>query len=207
MAAQPNSRPSAGQRERNAQLLSEVLAADERRLRRQAVKHAELPDDADDALQSAYALFLERYTGTGEPLAWLSTTVKHEAWAIRRRSSRRRERSLVRISAATGAEFDLSETIAADGPGPGARVIRDEFLAVRREAIANLKRDERRALWLLGLGFSYAEICEATGWTYTKVRPRPAALQEKQLVYALARGDWPRARFRSESVENTDVGR
>lgn len=146
MAAQPNSRASARQRERNAQLLSEVLAADEHRLRRQAVKHAELPDDADDALQSAYALFLERYTGTGEPLAWLYTTVKREAWAIRRRSSRRREGSLVRTSAVTGAEFDLSETIPADGPGPGARVIRDELLAVRREAIANLKRGELRAL-------------------------------------------------------------
>ena len=36
-------------------------------------------------------------------------------------------------------------------------------------ALADLKRDECRALWLLGLGLSYAEICEVTGWTYTKV--------------------------------------
>ena len=49
--------------------------------------------DIDDALQSAYALFLERYNGLGEPLAWLYTTVKREAWGIRRRASRRRERS------------------------------------------------------------------------------------------------------------------
>lgn len=85
MAAQPNSRPSARQRERNAELLSEVLEADEHRLRWQATKHAELPDDVDDALQSAYALFLDRYNGLGEPLAWLYTTVKREAWAMRRR--------------------------------------------------------------------------------------------------------------------------
>jgi len=32
-----------------------------------------------------------------------------------------------------------------------------------------LKRDERRALSLLAFGYSYREICEQTGWSYTKV--------------------------------------
>ena len=66
-------------------------------------------------------------------------------------------------------ECDLSEAVRADAPGPEDRVSRDEVLAERREALAGLKPDERKALWLLGFGLSYAEICEVTGWTYTKV--------------------------------------
>jgi RNA polymerase sigma factor (sigma-70 family) len=171
MAVQPDSRPSASQRERNAQLLCEVIERDGHRLRRQAERHAELLDDAEDALQSAYVLFLERYDGPGEPLAWLYTTVKREAWAIRRRGSRRRECGLSR-SPDGGDEFDLSKAFPADAPGPAERASRDELLAERRQALAELKPDERRALWMLGLGLSYAEICQVTGWTYTKVNRR-----------------------------------
>jgi RNA polymerase sigma factor (sigma-70 family) len=169
MAAQPDSRPSASQRGRNARLLAEVLQRNEHRLRRQARRHSELPDDIDDALQSAYLLFLERYNGLGEPLAWLYTTVKREAWAIRRRGSRQRERSFnFEIEGCEG-EVDLAEALPTDAPGPAERVERDELLAERRQALTALKRDERRALWLFGQGLSYAEICQTTGWTHTKV--------------------------------------
>lgn len=167
MATQPDSRPNARQRERNAELLSEVLESNEQRLRRQATKHAELPDDADDALQAAYALFLERYNGLGEPLAWLYTTVKREAWAIRRRTSRRRECTLTYRT--HSGEQDLSELLAIAVPSPEERLARKELLIERRRELAKLKPDERRALWLLGYGLSYAEICKATGWTHTKV--------------------------------------
>src|SRR4051794_40555227 len=114
MAAQPDSPPSSRQRERNAQLLCEILRQDEHRLRRQATRHVELPDDADDALQSAYALFLERYKGLGEPLAWLYTTVKREAWAIRRRRSRQKERSFTYQPVGSQGEVDLSEALPID---------------------------------------------------------------------------------------------
>jgi RNA polymerase sigma factor (sigma-70 family) len=169
MATQPDSRPSAHQRERNAQLLCEILQRDERRLRRQARRHAELPDDADDALQTAYALFLERYGGRGEPLAWLYTTVKREAWAIRRRRSRRHETSLSGQAGHEGVEYGLAQLMPVDAPGPEECAARAELLAQRRRALSKLKPDERQALWLLGFGLSYAEICEVTGWTHTKV--------------------------------------
>lgn len=169
MATQPNSRPSASQRRRNAQLLDGILRRDEHRLRRQARRHAQLPADADDVLQSAYMLFLERYNGLGEPLAWLYTTVKREAWAIRRCSSRQRECSFNLEANGHDGEVDLSELLQTDTPGPAERIERDELLNERRQMLAALKPDERRALWLLGLGLSYAEICSRTGWTHTKV--------------------------------------
>jgi RNA polymerase sigma factor (sigma-70 family) len=184
MAAQPDSRASARQRERNAQLLTEVLQHHEHRLRRQAHRHAELPDDVDDALQSAYLRFVERYNGLGQPLAWLYTTVKREAWGMRRRGSRRKECSFNLLADQDHGELDLAEALPADQPGPAERVEREELFAEQMRTLSTLKRDERRALGLLALGLSYMEICEATGWTYTKVNrclsEGRAALRELQ---------------------------
>jgi RNA polymerase sigma factor (sigma-70 family) len=170
MDTQPKPRRQAvgSQRQRNSRLLEELLCDSERSLRRQARKHAELPEDAEDALQRAYLLFLERYDGRWEPLPWLYTTVKRETWALRRRASRRRELSLD----TPAHEFDgqaPGETIASDGYSPEDRTCAGELLEERRQALAALKPDQRRALWLFGMGHSYAEICELTGWTYTKV--------------------------------------
>ena len=169
MAAQPDSRPSPRERRRNAELLTEVLRQHEHRLRRQARRHSELPDDEEEALQSAYLLFIERYNGLGEPLAWLYTTVKREAWAIRRRSSRQRECSLTPAAQDGGTQIDLAEMLPSDLPGPVERIERKEMLTEQLRALSTLKRDERRALGLLALGLSYAEICQRTGWTHTKV--------------------------------------
>ena len=169
MAAQPKPRPTAEQRKRNAQLLSDLLDQSEHRLRRQANRHAQLPEDVEDALQSAYALFLERFRGDCEPLAWLYTTVKREAWARGRQAGRRQEISLDCPIAGTETTFDLSGSLPSELPEPQDLAERRDNLAQRRQALAGLKHDERRALWLLAFGLSYAEICEVTGWTHTKV--------------------------------------
>jgi DNA-directed RNA polymerase specialized sigma24 family protein len=42
-------------------------------------------------------------------------------------------------------------------------------LAERKRLINELKPDERTALLLLGLGYSYEEIGSGRGWSYTKV--------------------------------------
>jgi RNA polymerase sigma factor (sigma-70 family) len=167
VAVQPNSRPSSKQAHRNAQLLSELLRRKEHLLRRQAMRHADGPDDVDDALQSAYALFLERFRGDCEPLAWLYTTVKREAWALRRRGWRQREVSAT-VQLSVG-ELDLCDATPGDAPDPLARLERRDQLAERMQALNTLKEDERRALWLIGLGLSYVEISKATGWTHTKI--------------------------------------
>ena len=169
MAAQPKPKPTAEQRRTNAQLLADLLGKSEHRLRRQATRHAQLPEDVEDALQSAYALFLERFRGDCEPLAWLYTTVKREAWARGRQTARRQEISLDCPIAGTDATFDLSGSLPSDVPEPQDLTERRDDLAQRRQALAELKHDERQALWLLALGLSYAEICEETGWTHTKV--------------------------------------
>jgi RNA polymerase sigma factor (sigma-70 family) len=169
MADQPDSRPGAPERNRNAELLSAVIRRHESKLRRQAYRHSELPEDAEDALQSAFLHFVERYNGLGEPLAWLYTTVKREAWALRRRSSRQRECSLTVASSNGTGDIDLTEAVPTDAPGPAERLERDELLTEQLRALSALKSDQRRALGLLALGLSYAEICETTGWTHTKV--------------------------------------
>ena len=164
MVAQPDSFNNTRNHAPNARLLREVIQRDGQRLLRQAVKHSQLPEDANDALQSAYLLFLERYDGRGAPLPWLYTTVKREAWAISRRASRRRERDIP-----GSPDRDLSELIPDDAPAPEARIIHAEKIAEQRNELAALKHDERKALWMFAAGFSYADICKTCGWSYTKV--------------------------------------
>ena len=165
MADQPN---TATRTRRNARLLADLLDRSEYKLRRQATRHSERADDVDDVLQSAYALFLERFRGDCEPLAWLYTTVKREAWAMRRRASRQRERSAT-VVIETGGEVDLVDAVPIDVPGPAERYERAERFREELIALSSLKPDERCALGLFALGLSYAEICERTGWTHTKV--------------------------------------
>ncbi|MFN8160888.1 MAG: sigma-70 family RNA polymerase sigma factor [Solirubrobacterales bacterium] len=161
--------PATARRESNAELLSALLERDEGRLRSQARRHAELPEDAEDALQSAYPMFIKRFRGDCEPLAWLYTTVKREAWRIRRRASRRRELSLDRPLGAEDSGQSWVEAMPSNVPGPAELALRGEDLGERQEMLAELKPDQRRALGLLAAGFSYREICQITGWTHTKV--------------------------------------
>jgi RNA polymerase sigma factor (sigma-70 family) len=165
MDAQPKSRRSVN-RQRNAELLREVVGQSEHLLRRQARQHAQLLDDAEDALQFAYLRFIERYRGDCEPLAWLYTTVKREAWAMRRKASRQRELSIDGSIDGTRSEAPvaMAATVGAD-----ELAVRAEQLTERKRMLGQLKPDERRALLLFACGCSYREICQLTGWTYTKV--------------------------------------
>ena len=90
---------------------------------------------------------------------WLHTVVKHEALAINR--SRRR---IVGF-----AEVDLDALESRTSASPEERVLAADRVARSAEALHGLKPQEVRALWLKALGHSYEQICEATGWTYTKV--------------------------------------
>ena len=85
--------------------------------------------------------------------------VKHEAMAINR--SRRR---IVGF-----AEVDLDALESRTSASPEERVLAADRVARSAEALHGLKPQEVRALWLKALGHSYEQICEVTGWTYTKV--------------------------------------
>ncbi len=117
------------------------------------------PHDAEDAYQRAAEIVLARRpTGTEEELCrWVRTTVKHEALAIRRQQRR--------TAPAGDAVGDREHT----GPDITERAERTERLRLGAEALALLKPQEVRCLVLRARGFSYREICEETGWSYTKV--------------------------------------
>jgi len=64
---------------------------------------------------------------------------------------------------------DPLDALPSESPGPAERAERVEDLAEARAALAELKANERLAIILQAQGFSYAEICDLCGWSYTKV--------------------------------------
>ena len=127
-------------------------------LRRVARSHSLCADDADDALQRASLILLTKAPAVdpGRLIAWMVVVTKHEALAVRRS----RERHL---------HSDLLDTFVSDRPDPAERAERAESFDEARRALAALKANERLAIVLQAQGYSYAEICELCGWTYTKV--------------------------------------
>ena len=125
-----------------------------------ARRWADTPEDADDAYQRGLEIMLTKAptTDPNHLVPWLKTVVKREAWAIRRQRERH-----------TPSPPESSEL---DGPTPGSAHDDAELLERLRlgaEAMHRLKPQEVRALSLKAEGLSYREICEETGWTYTKV--------------------------------------
>jgi DNA-directed RNA polymerase specialized sigma24 family protein len=173
MATQPKTEQLSA--EQRGELLDNLLRDHGAKLRAQTRRNAQLPSDAEDALQDACIAFLRFYDGPGglDALRWMQLVSKRCAWAIGRRTHRQRERGLESVGAgdqrsvSPADDFELFLADPARGP---AELAEDADTArERRRLFAQLKRDERRALLLLALGYSYAEIAERFGWTYTKV--------------------------------------
>ena len=114
-------------------------------------------DDADDAFQRAVLILLEKapHYPIERLAAWMHLVTKREALSIRRE----RERLLA---------VEFTDPTAAT-PCPAERAERHEWALGRARTLHRLKPDERRALILRGEGYSYAEISELSGWSYTKV--------------------------------------
>jgi hypothetical protein len=87
------------------------------------------------------------------------TVVKHEAFAVRKSSDR-------------SSQLPIDEDLVGAPDGfawTDERAERYEQLRIGAEAMAGLKPQEIRCLLLRAEGLSYQEICEATGFSYTKV--------------------------------------
>jgi RNA polymerase sigma factor (sigma-70 family) len=126
-----------------------------------ARRYAATPEDAEDAYQRGLEILLTKAPTTSEEdlVPWLKTVVKHEAFALRRHRERH---------APVTDDGELGERVS-----PAAtthdQAERYEDLRQGAEALRQLKPQEIRALLLRAEGYSYAEICEITGWSYTKV--------------------------------------
>ncbi len=118
-------------------------------------------DDAEDVVQRALEIYLRRldHVNRATEFAWLKVVVRNEALAVRR----------ARAEAIPMDGDDLAARLPSDGIGVDERIERGERSARSLEALARLKADERTALLMCAEGFSYREIGERHGWTYTKV--------------------------------------
>ena len=146
----------------------ELLDAHGGALRRVARRHSLCREDADDALQRSIEILLTKAPPIppARLIAWMMVVTKHEALALRRV----RDRAIgLQASAGAVAAADPLDSLPSELPGPSERVERIERLREARRALASLKAGERLAILLQAEGFSYAEICELCGWTYTKV--------------------------------------
>src|SRR3954471_22415835 len=147
--------------EQAEQLVLDLIAAHADSLLRTARRYSLCADDAQDAYQRGLEILMRhagRLDADGAP-GWLHTVVKHEALAINRSRSR----------SVGGEEVDFDAIEVRTAPSPEDRVLAFDQIARSAEALQRLKPQEVRALWLKAMGNSYQEICDATGWSYTKV--------------------------------------
>ncbi len=134
---------------------------------RTARRYAATVEDAEDAYQRGIEIMLTKAPDIPEAelLPWLKTVVRHEAFALRRKD----ERIALGTRGGVDGDADGEDDFVSLAPTPGEQVERFERLRLGAEALNGLKPQEARALALLAEGYSYRQICEKTGWTYTKV--------------------------------------
>ena len=135
-------------------------------LMRTARRYAVSVEDAEDAYQRAIEIMLTKAPDIpdAELVPWLKTVVRHEAFALRRKDGRIAFATQSRLGDAPDVDDFVSPS-----PEPAEQAEKSERLRLAAEALNGLKPQEAQALKLLAQGYSYAQICEETGWTYTKV--------------------------------------
>jgi DNA-directed RNA polymerase specialized sigma24 family protein len=126
----------------------------------------------DDACQTAWMMMLRSQPRQATWFAWLRVVAIHEAWEQCARS---------RHEMPAGAFISPSakEIGAYEQPEPPAdtRDVPDQVAdhiqrAQRLADLATIKPNDRRTLYLFGLGYRYREIMHITGASYTAVNRR-----------------------------------
>ncbi len=128
--------------------------------KRTARRYSLCPEDAEDAYQRALEILITKApTDDPEQLRpWLQTVIKHEALAVRRQ----RERLL---PAGDDPVAELAET----ARGPDEAAAERERASRTAQALGGLKQSEVQCMLLKALGYSYHEIAQRTGFSWTKV--------------------------------------
>lgn len=131
------------------------------RFKRFALRYSLCAADAEDAYQRSLEIMLQKAptADRGQLRAWLHTVIKHEALALRRQ----RERALA------GAGDEPQEPVADAAPPLDELASGRERSRLTAEALTQLKPSELQCLLLKALGYSYDEIAERTGYSWTKV--------------------------------------
>jgi RNA polymerase sigma factor (sigma-70 family) len=140
----------------------ELASAGSATFKRFARRYSLCAADADDAYQRSLEILLTKAptTDRGELRAWLHTVIKHEALALRRQ----RERALADTDSDLQLQHRAEPAPALDEQASGRERIRQTA-----EALAHLKAAEIECLLLKALGYSYNEIADRTGYSWTKV--------------------------------------
>ena len=154
------------------ELVGQFFATNADRLRRTVARHARSSDEViDDACSTAWTKLLTRpdITLDARGFSWLATVAIRTAWQLHQ--SRSPETPVGSFQGdSRGHEND-------DAPEPSDPLACDtENQALDRiqhgedvRAFATLKPRERQALYLKGLGYTYSEISELIGCSYTAV--------------------------------------
>ncbi|HEY8639276.1 MAG TPA: hypothetical protein VIL53_02090 [Solirubrobacterales bacterium] len=132
------------------------------------------PGEAEDALHDALESFLRHFDPAVDsdpdyPVRWLTTTVKRAGWARARRASAHGSYLISRVVGPDGESSEPDELLDDPRAEVSEAILRHESCLEFRAQFAALKPHERRALSLLAVGLSYAEIGALTGWSHTKV--------------------------------------
>ncbi len=140
------------------------LGPSEASLRRTARRFSLCADDAEDAYQRAVEIMLTRSppADPGQLIAWMQVVTRREALRLRRS----RERLL---DPRTDDGEGSLDRIPCHRPDPHEQLERRERIADAVRLLNRLKPHERLALVLQAHGYSYDEIRDLCGWTYTKV--------------------------------------
>ncbi len=149
-------------------LASELFGNRHAQLQRIARSNAANRSDAEEALQEAFVLFIEHFDpdSPAPPAAWLTLTLKRLCWTKTQRDRREHLADDLWLTDERGDSSWLEHVLPARIPDTADRI---EERHEARVAMASLKPDQRKAIVLFALGHSYQEICELTGWTYTKL--------------------------------------
>jgi RNA polymerase sigma factor (sigma-70 family) len=160
---------AAGSAEARRDAALQLIETHDSVFRRTARRYSICADDAEDAYQRALEILLTKAPPiAGDALVrWMQVVTKREALAVRRQRER-----LLSGPRSPGADDDRDpvDSIPSEGPQPTDRAESRERVARSGEALRALKPQEIRALTLKAQGYSYKEIGEITGWSYTTAR-------------------------------------